>query len=256
MLDARIASVLNKIIQNSYFKKKVRSGGTESSERRSSFAEDRSRTWSTTTSGSLALMMSFLITLICSHLLFAMMMRWDEVLLSLSRIPSDDILDSLYKLRIPESDQLKSVLELYDMEIHQKISMPDYQKLKLTVKKVQIRNPDCETLTPDLTGRIAGEQVVLKEDKENAVNWKQKDSVREETGVVSNTMKISAQNRHQKPLNPLSHQNQEVEVHRGKRTSEAGVHLRSSLDSRAEITWKVFEPNHLVTIGMLPMSIL
>ena len=37
---------------------------------------------------------------------------------SMSKNPSDDILDSLYKLRIRESDQLKTVLELYDMEIH------------------------------------------------------------------------------------------------------------------------------------------
>ena len=48
--------------------------------------------------------------------------RWDEVLLSTSKIPSDDILESLYKLRIRESDKLKTVLELYDMEINQKIS--------------------------------------------------------------------------------------------------------------------------------------
>ena len=54
--------------------------------------------------------------------------RWDEFLLSMSKIPSDDILESLYKLRIRESAQLKTVLELYDMEIHQKISMPNYQK--------------------------------------------------------------------------------------------------------------------------------
>ena len=56
--------------------------------------------------------------------------RWDEVLLSMSKIPSDDILQSLYKLRIREPDQLKIVLELYDMEIHQKISMPNYEKLR------------------------------------------------------------------------------------------------------------------------------
>ena len=55
--------------------------------------------------------------------------RWDDVLLFMSKIPSDDILESLYKLRIRESAQLKTVLELYDMEIHQKISMPNYQKL-------------------------------------------------------------------------------------------------------------------------------
>ena len=61
--------------------------------------------------------------------------RWEEVLLSISKIPSDDIMESLYKLRIRESDQLKSVLELYDMEVHQKIPVPNYQQLKTMVKR-------------------------------------------------------------------------------------------------------------------------
>ena len=60
--------------------------------------------------------------------------RWDEILLSMTKISLDDVLESLYKLRIRESDQLKTVLELYDMEIHQKISTPDDQKLKTMVK--------------------------------------------------------------------------------------------------------------------------
>ena len=73
--------------------------------------------------------------------------RWDEILLSMTKIPSDDVLESLYKLRIRESDQLKTVLELYDMEIHQKITMPNYQKLKTMVKrsidqKLRLRNFD------------------------------------------------------------------------------------------------------------------
>ena len=73
--------------------------------------------------------------------------RWDEVLLSMSTIPSDDILEGLYKLRIRESAQLRSVLELCDMEIHQKISMPNYQNLKTMVKrstdqKLRLRNFD------------------------------------------------------------------------------------------------------------------
>ena len=46
------------------------------------------------------------------------------------KIPPDDVLESLYKLSIRESDQLKTVLELYDMDIHQKISMPDSQKIE------------------------------------------------------------------------------------------------------------------------------
>ena len=61
--------------------------------------------------------------------------RWDEVLPTMSNIPSEDVLESLYKLRIRQSAQLKTVLELYDMEIHQKISMPNYQKMKTIVKK-------------------------------------------------------------------------------------------------------------------------
>ena len=61
--------------------------------------------------------------------------RWDEILLSMTRIPSDDILESLYKLRICESEQLRTVLELYNMEIHQKIWMPNDQRLKTMVKK-------------------------------------------------------------------------------------------------------------------------
>ena len=61
--------------------------------------------------------------------------RLDEVLQSMSKIPSDDILESLCKLRIRESAQLKTVLDLYDMEIHQKISLPNYQKLKTMVTR-------------------------------------------------------------------------------------------------------------------------
>ena len=79
--------------------------------------------------------------------------RRDEVLLSMAKIPSDDVLDSLYKLRIRESDQLKTVLELYEMETHQKIWMPNYQKLKTTVKRRKHQNSDCETLPPDTGNR-------------------------------------------------------------------------------------------------------
>ena len=49
-------------------------------------------------------------------------MSWDEILLSITKIPPDDILECVYKLRIRESVQLKTILELYDLEIHQMIS--------------------------------------------------------------------------------------------------------------------------------------
>ena len=80
--------------------------------------------------------------------------KWDEILLSMTKIPPDDILEGLYKLRIRESDKLKTVLELYDLETHQKKLGPDYQRLKTMVKRsieqnlrnknFGIRNGNCE----------------------------------------------------------------------------------------------------------------
>ena len=53
----------------------------------------------------------------------------------MTKIPPDDVLESMYQLISRESDQLKTVSELYDMEIHQKISKPDYQTLKTMAKR-------------------------------------------------------------------------------------------------------------------------
>ena len=63
--------------------------------------------------------------------------------MSMRKIPPDDILEGLYKLRIRESDKLKTVLELYDLETHQKKLGPDYHRLKAMVKRSieqEIRN--------------------------------------------------------------------------------------------------------------------
>ena len=53
----------------------------------------------------------------------------------MTKIPSDDISEELYKLRIRESEKLKTVLELFDLEIHQKNIGPDYHRLKTMVKR-------------------------------------------------------------------------------------------------------------------------
>ena len=136
MLDARIASALNKIMQNSYFKKKV-SPEEQKSQKEDRFLRGR----------QIAYMIFYCFRVIGAQDavldyadFFSVTLRnddvqdfdtrWDEILLSMTKIPPDDILESLYKLRIRESDQLKTVLELYGMELHQKRSMPNYQKLK------------------------------------------------------------------------------------------------------------------------------
>ena len=53
----------------------------------------------------------------------------------MTKIPSVDILEGLYKLRIRESEKLKTVLELYKMEIHQKKAGLDNHRLKTMVKR-------------------------------------------------------------------------------------------------------------------------
>ena len=59
------------------------------------------------------------------------------------KIPSDDILEGSYKLRIRESEKLKTALELFDLETHEKKLGPDYHRLITLVKRSieqEIRN--------------------------------------------------------------------------------------------------------------------
>ena len=67
-------------------------------------------------------------------------------------------------------------------------------------QKLRLRNFDArnERIETGQWLRIARINVVLKEDTENAINGKQKDSGRVEIIVDSSTMGISARNRHQK----------------------------------------------------------
>ena len=47
----------------------------------------------------------------------------------------NDILEGLYKPRIRESEKLKNVLDLCNVEIHQKKAKPDFHRLKTMVKR-------------------------------------------------------------------------------------------------------------------------
>ena len=61
----------------------------------------------------------------------------------MTKVPHDDIMEGLHKLRIRASEKLKTVLELYDLETHQKKLGPEYHRLKAMVKRgieQEIRN--------------------------------------------------------------------------------------------------------------------
>ena len=63
----------------------------------------------------------------------------------MTKIPPDDILEGLYKLKIRESEKLKTVLELYNLEISLQKAKPDHHSLKTMVKRSiehQLRSPN------------------------------------------------------------------------------------------------------------------
>ena len=123
VLDARIASALNKIIHNSHFKRRI-SLEEHKAQKQDRFLRGR----------QIAYLIYDHFRVTGSHDsvenytdLFTISLRnddvqefdakWDGILLSVTKIPHDDILEGLYKLRIRESDKLKTVLEMYDLEI-------------------------------------------------------------------------------------------------------------------------------------------
>ena len=116
VLDARIASALNKIIHNSHLKRRI-SLKEHKAHKQHSFLRGR----------RIACLIHdyFRVTGIQDSVenyadLFTFSLRnddiqefdskWDGILLSMTKIPPDDILEGLYKLRIRESEKLKTVL--------------------------------------------------------------------------------------------------------------------------------------------------
>ena len=161
LLEARIASALNKIIQSTRFKKRV------SLEEMRAHNEDRFlrgrqiayliyEYFQVTGANDSVENYAELFTIVLRNDdIQEFDTKWNGILLSMMNIPSDDILEGLYKLSIREFEKLKTVLELYNMEIHQKKAEPDNHRLKTMVKRsvehnlrnknFEARNGNCET---------------------------------------------------------------------------------------------------------------
>ena len=61
--------------------------------------------------------------------------RWDQALLSASEIPTEMVLEGLYKSKLQDSVQLQIVLALYEQEIVRNNEQPNYSALKTTVRR-------------------------------------------------------------------------------------------------------------------------
>ena len=149
VLDARIASALNKIIHNSQFKRRI-SLEEQKAQKEDRFLRGRQIAYLiydhfrvTGTHDSVENYTDLFTIVVRNDDIQEFDSKWDGILLSMTKIPHDDILEGLYKLRIRESEKLKTVLELYDLETHQKKLGPDYYRLKTMVKRSieqEIRN--------------------------------------------------------------------------------------------------------------------
>ena len=114
--DARIASALNKIIHKSQFKRRI------SLEEQKAQKQDRllrgrqiayliyGPFWITGSHDSVENFSDLFTIVLRNDDIQEFDSKWDGILLSMTKIPHDDILEGLYKLRIRESDNLKTVL--------------------------------------------------------------------------------------------------------------------------------------------------
>ena len=141
VLDARIASALNKIIHNSHFKRRI-SLEEQKAQKQDRVLRGRQIAYLiydyfrvTGIHDSVEIYTDLFTIVLRNDAIQEFDSKWDGILLSMTKIPHDEILEGLYKLRISESEKLKTVLELYDLKIHQKKLGPGYHRLKTMVKR-------------------------------------------------------------------------------------------------------------------------
>ena len=138
VLDARIASALNRIIHNSHFKRTI-SLEEQKAPKKDRFLRGRQVAYLIyeyfRVNDSVENYADLFTVVLRNDDIQEFDSKWDGILLSMTKIPPCDILEGLYKLRIRESEKLKTVLELYDLEILQNKAGPDYHRLKTILKR-------------------------------------------------------------------------------------------------------------------------
>ena len=170
----------------------------------------------------------------------------------MTKIPSDEILEGLYKLRIRESEKLKTVLELYDLETHQKKLGPDYHRLKTMVKRsieqnLRMKNFEARNGNYERNAVVKNQRVKHRDQRSLVVgNGKPTSSALKETSAVfRHDMNKRAKSTQPSPSPSSSTQQSEKDV------PEAEAQVEEWLDCRAKITLKELAPIHSVKSGTL-----
>ena len=117
VLDARIASALNKIIHNSHFERS--SLEERKVQKQDRFIRGRQIAYliyeyfrATGANDSVENYADLFTIGLRNDDIQEFASKWDGILSSMTKIPPDDILEGLYKLRIRESEKLKTVFEI------------------------------------------------------------------------------------------------------------------------------------------------
>ena len=74
--------------------------------------------------------------------------KWDEVLLSMTKVPDEDILEICYKKQLQFAEELKPLMALYQQDTVQKGEAASYSRLKemarwYVVQKIRDSNFQC-----------------------------------------------------------------------------------------------------------------
>ena len=262
VLGARIASALNKIIHNSHFKRRI-SLEEPKDQQQDRFLRGRQIAYLiheyfrvTGANDSVENYADLFTIVLRNDDIQKFDSKLDGILLSMMKIPPDDILEGFCKLRIRKSEKLKTVVELYNMEIHQKKIGPDYHRLKTMVKRSieqDIRNKNFESRK----GNYEKKKAVVKNQGSkqrgqrtlgDCWQWKPTGSVLKETIAGSATILRSVEKMTQSNPSPNSFMQQNE---REPEVPEEKVPVVEYLDGPARISFWELAPIHSVQNGIL-----
>ena len=179
-----------------------------------------------------------------------------EFFVSMTKIPHDDILEGLYKLRIRGSEKLKTVLELYNMEIHQEKTERHYHRLKTMVKRsieqdLRIKNFEARNGNYERNAVVKNQgtkqrgQRILGDCQQLEANGQCSEG---DNCSFRHDMNKCAKMTQPNP-SPNSFMQQDERKHREAEVPEARVPVVECLDGPARITSKELAPIHSVKSG-------
>ena len=176
----------------------------------------------------------------------------------MTQIPCDDILEGMYKPRIRESGKLKAVLELYDLETHQKKLGPDYHRLKTMVKRSieqEIRHKNFG----NRNGNFEKNAVVKNQGTKQRVQrtlgdcwqWKANGQCRKGDNCVSVTILVKVQKWHSRIRIQILSCSRVRERRREPEVPKARIPVVECFDGPARMTLKELAITHPAKDGIL-----